>query len=74
MSRFYGRLEGKAKNPATMCGSIESGLHVAAGSWDGGVEVNFSTGDDGRDMMAVYLVDWPDMKTRKPLYVGPCSG
>jgi hypothetical protein len=59
MSHFYGVVTGQAKTQATRRGSKNTGLRVAAASWNGGVFVRlWHDAETGLDHYAVELGPW----------------
>ena len=57
MSHFYGTINGKAKNAATQCGSVHSGVSTNAASYAGAIRVSLSQ-VDGVDRFEVRMVPW----------------
>lgn len=54
MAHFYVSATGKAKHPATLCGTKQSGLTIRAGGWTLGVEVDISHNETtGMDVIEV---------------------
>jgi len=59
MSHFYGTVRGQSSGEATRRGSKNSGLRVAAASWQGAVYVYlFHDEETGKDCYRVELGPW----------------
>ena len=54
MSRFYGSIEGRRQNPATCCGTVQSGLSAHIRGWNIGVSVEMDVDDQGNDVVKVF--------------------
>jgi len=58
MSHFYGRMHGKARTPATRCGSTDSGIHAHLSGWDVGVKVSGYVISDEDPLEDVFMVSF----------------
>jgi hypothetical protein len=71
MANMYGEVEG-ARGPCHRLGG--SHLRTTAASWQGGVRVQLTRGDDGVVSAHVELIPWHGAGVNRVLYAGPVSG
>ena len=57
MARFRGTVRGSGTE-AAKCGSVNTGLQVEAGSWNGGVYINLYVDSAGKDCCRVGFKQW----------------
>ncbi len=74
MSKFYGTIDGSAKNQKTGYGSKQSGLVTHCASWKGAVRCEAYVNEHLIDCVQVMLVPWKGAGVKKLLYDGPISG
>lgn len=72
MAHFYGTLQGN-RGQASRCGTKGSGLHIRAGSWQGGIQVDLEYDPaTGTNMAYVSQIKWRNgVGVNKVLYSGP---
>lgn len=72
MAQFRGTIQG-FRGETSRLGSIDSGLHVTAASWQGAVRVDLFVAN-GVDIACVRLEPHHGKGTSRILYEGPVSG
>lgn len=70
MAEFYGQVKGQSATSATRCGTKNSGIKVAAQSWNGSVIVEMREGRDGATNVRISVNGGSSPYGREDVYCG----